>query len=109
VCRVSARCPVTALAWAAAPAGEDGHPAALVLAAGCADGSVALFGTATPPQLGGNLLRPLGQIVQPDMRSVLSLTAACEPSSHGGTCWDQRHGTSNIELWSLTQPYSGHE
>jgi hypothetical protein len=84
---VSARCPVTALAWAAAPADGDAHPAALVLAAGCADGGVSLFGADTA-QLGGGpplALAPLGQIVHPDMRSVLSLAAACEPLSDGGT------------------------
>lgn len=88
VFRVAPRCPVSALTWASAPVGGDAHPAALVLAAGCADGGVALFG-ADASQLGGGTplaLRPLGRIVQPDMRSVLSLAAACEPSSDGGAC-----------------------
>lgn len=48
-----ARCPVTALAFAAAQAPE-GSPVALVLAAGCADGSVQLHGVGAP-QLGSAL------------------------------------------------------
>lgn len=87
VLRVSARCPVTALVWAAPPAGENGRPAALVLAAGCADGGVSLFGTETAQLLSRGVagtLAPLGQIVQPDMRSVLSLASTCEASSDGG-------------------------
>lgn len=85
----------------------------LVLAAGCADGSVKNFGAATAELSlalssdsgdnghadGGSsggpsktasaaqppvLLKPLGQAVAPDLRAVVCLAAACHTSKQGG-------------------------
>ncbi len=105
-----ARCPVTALAWAAVPAdcsttrgsSSGGGPAALALAAGGADGGVRLFGAPIAElskALGGGgsggsgfekalkaslqLLRPLGVAIGPDRRGVVSLAAECRVAEGG--------------------------
>ena len=108
----AARCPVTTLAWAAAPldgggSAPRGSPAAaLTLVAGCADGGVRLFG-APAAQLGSALqpgssqgtggggdggrqqqalpmaLSPLGGAAPPDGRGVVSLAAACAVAPDG--------------------------
>lgn len=105
-----ARCPVTALAWAAVPAdcsttrdsSSGGGPATLALAAGGADGGVRLFGAPIAElskALGGGgsggsgfekalkaplqLLRPLGVAIGPDGRGVVGLAAECRVAQGG--------------------------
>lgn len=91
---------------------------ALLLAASCADGGVRVFGAAaaalssapsssgSSPRNGGDggtsgdpgaaasrtqppaLLQPLGLVVPPDLRGVVSLAAACQPGPEGEQCHD---------------------